>query len=201
MVSSYQTQPKFCHDSHIGTGDDCVAIIGDSSFINITNVSCGPGHGISVGSLGGGGTHNTVEEIHVSDCSFSGTMNGARIKTWPGGSGYAKKISFEQITLTEVNNPIVIDQFYPNTNVYSSQDKGSDVEVSDVTYMGFQGSTASKIAISLRCSDSVGCTNIVLSQINITSAVPGDETSSVCNNVHVICTDCIPPVNCPSLKI
>ncbi|KAI9114822.1 hypothetical protein K1719_013835 [Acacia pycnantha] len=34
-------------------GDECVAMNGGSSFINITSVSCAPGHGIySIGSLG-----------------------------------------------------------------------------------------------------------------------------------------------------
>ncbi|KAF8389108.1 hypothetical protein HHK36_025794 [Tetracentron sinense] len=99
-------------NSYIGTGDDCVAINGGSSYINITRVTCGPGHGISVGSLGGSGAHDTVEEVHVKNCSFTGTMNGVRIKTWQGGSGYARKIWFEQINFVGVDNPIIIDQFY-----------------------------------------------------------------------------------------
>ncbi|OVA09883.1 Glycoside hydrolase [Macleaya cordata] len=70
------------HNSFSGTGDDCVAINGGCSFINITNVACGPGHGISVGSLGAKGAHETVEEIHVHNCTFDHTKNGARIKTW-----------------------------------------------------------------------------------------------------------------------
>ena len=36
----------------------------------------------SVGSLGAHGAHETVEEVHVQNCNFTGTMNGARIKTW-----------------------------------------------------------------------------------------------------------------------
>ncbi|XP_042500092.1 probable polygalacturonase At3g15720 [Macadamia integrifolia] len=185
------------HDSYIGTGDDCVAINTGSSFINITKVHCGPGHGISVGSLGKYGAHQTVEEVHVNDCSFYGTMNGARIKTWKGGSGYAKKISFEKITLTEVKNPIIIDQHYIDKNVYSPQD-ATDVEVSDVTYIGFHGSTTSKNAITLMCGDSVGCTNIVLDQINITSVVPGSGCSSTCSNAHGKATNCNPPISCLS---
>ncbi|KAI7753780.1 hypothetical protein M8C21_022216, partial [Ambrosia artemisiifolia] len=34
------------HDSNIQTGDDCVAINGGVVDVNITNVFCGPGHGI-----------------------------------------------------------------------------------------------------------------------------------------------------------
>ncbi|KAK7286930.1 hypothetical protein RJT34_22293 [Clitoria ternatea] len=102
----------FIRDSTIATGDDCIAINGGSSFINATRVACGPGHGISIGSLGKNGAHEIVEEIYVQNCSFTNTTNGARIKTWPGGSGYARKITFEEITLVGAGNPIIIDQYY-----------------------------------------------------------------------------------------
>ena len=36
----------------------------------------------SIGSLGKNGAYETVEEIQVSNCSFTGTQNAARIKTW-----------------------------------------------------------------------------------------------------------------------
>ena len=36
----------------------------------------------SIGSLGKDGKHETVEFVHVKDVSFTGTTNGARIKTW-----------------------------------------------------------------------------------------------------------------------
>ncbi|KAL0005431.1 hypothetical protein SO802_012992 [Lithocarpus litseifolius] len=102
------------HDSNIATGDDCIAINGNSAHINITGINCGPGHGISVGSLGANGAYATVEEVYVNNCSFNRTLNGARIKTWQGGSGYARNIFFEQITLVDVKNPIIVDQFYCN---------------------------------------------------------------------------------------
>ncbi|KAM1373446.1 hypothetical protein ACFX2I_024145 [Malus domestica] len=40
------------HTTIIGTGDDCVSVIGGSKNIIATNFICGPGHGISIGSLG-----------------------------------------------------------------------------------------------------------------------------------------------------
>jgi len=36
----------------------------------------------SVGSLGKNGDYAIVEEVHVSHSTFTGTENGARIKTW-----------------------------------------------------------------------------------------------------------------------
>ncbi|MED6218030.1 hypothetical protein PIB30_023270 [Stylosanthes scabra] len=125
-------------NSTIETGDDCFALNGGTSFVHISNVFCGPGHGISIGSLGKGGSYETVEEIYVKNCIIKGTTNGARIKTWQGGSGYAKKITFENIRLDNVENPIIIDQQYSD---FDNANGGSAVKVSDITYRNIQGTS------------------------------------------------------------
>ncbi|KAK7258804.1 hypothetical protein RIF29_24391 [Crotalaria pallida] len=76
-------------NSNIGTGDDCIAINRGTSNINITGINCGPGHGISIGSLGENGAYETVENVRVSYSRFSGTTNGLRIKTFQGSGGVA----------------------------------------------------------------------------------------------------------------
>ncbi|XP_028766597.1 probable polygalacturonase At3g15720 [Neltuma alba] len=68
-------------DSTMEVGDDCLTIDG-GSYMNISGIFCGPGHGISIGSLGIGGTYGAVEEVHVRNCTFIRSSNGARIKTW-----------------------------------------------------------------------------------------------------------------------
>ncbi|XP_039165703.1 probable polygalacturonase At3g15720 [Eucalyptus grandis] len=143
------------HDLDIQTGDDCIAINGGSSNISITRVSCGPGHGVSIGSLGKNGAYETVEQVQVRDCSFSGTTNGVRIKTW----------------------------------------QASGVVVSDVTFTGFRGSSASDQAIKLSCS-SVGCSDITLDNVQITSSKPGDTVTASCENAHGSATLTTPPVRC-----
>ncbi|RDX78061.1 putative polygalacturonase, partial [Mucuna pruriens] len=153
----------FIEDSIIESGDDCIAIIGDSSYINVTRIACGPGHGIS----------------------FTNTSNGARIKTWPGGSGYAKKITFEEITLIQVYNPIIIDQ------TYSDNLRNGAVNVSEVTYRGFQGTSADGRAIVLNC-DPLGCSNIVLDNINIVSSQPTMPAYCFCSYVDGTATSTIP---------
>ncbi|XP_021800132.1 probable polygalacturonase At3g15720 [Prunus avium] len=174
------------HNSTIGTGDDCIALNNGSSHINITSIVCGPGHGISVGSLGEDGAYETVEEVHVRNCTFNGTKNGARIKTWQGGSGYVKGISFENITLIEAKNPIIIDQYYCDKNGHNCKPSASAVNVSNVIYRGFQGTHANEEeAIIFDCSNTPGCQNVTMNQINITSTVdPGKNISAACKNVN-----------------
>ncbi|KAL6272957.1 hypothetical protein ACE6H2_023649 [Prunus campanulata] len=174
------------HNSTIGTGDDCIALNNGSSHINITSIVCGPGHGISVGSLGEDGAYETVEEVHVRNCTFNGTKNGARIKTWQGGSGYVKGISFENITLVGAKNPIIIDQYYCDKNGHNCKPSASAVNVSNVIYRGFQGTHANEEeAIIFDCSNTPGCQNVTMNQINITSTVdPGKNISAACKNVN-----------------
>ena len=105
-------------DSTIATGDDCVSMSPGSKNINIRNVTCGPGHGISVGSLGGGPNEEDVSGLTVTDCTFIGTQNGLRVKTWAKPyPGNVFNLTFEDIIMENVNNPIIIDQQYcPSRN-------------------------------------------------------------------------------------
>lgn len=64
------------------TGDDCVSIQTGCSNIDVHNVNCGPGHGISIGSLGKDNTKACVSSITVRDVTMHDTMTGVRIKTW-----------------------------------------------------------------------------------------------------------------------
>ncbi|KAH7546788.1 hypothetical protein FEM48_Zijuj01G0238400 [Ziziphus jujuba var. spinosa] len=186
------------HDSVIATGDDCIAIVNGSNYINISNIACGPGHGISVGSLGELGSFAAVEGVRVYNCSFNGTMNGARIKTWQGGRGYARKIHFDKITLLAARNPIIIDQNYCDLD--SCYNHKTSVEVSDVTYSGFEGTSADVQAITMSCSASPGCLNITMYGINITSSVPGKDIFASCNNAKGTSRNTVPTVPCLSKK-
>lgn len=66
----------------------------------------------SVGSLGGYPSLHAVNNVTVNGGSLSGTDNGVRIKTLAGGTGISKGITFENIQMKNVANPIIIDQYY-----------------------------------------------------------------------------------------
>ncbi|KAG5234387.1 glycoside hydrolase family protein [Salix suchowensis] len=181
-------------DSFIGTGDDCIAINGFSTYINVTGVKCGPGHGISIGSLGKDGAYETVEEVHVKSCALKGTQNGVRIKTWEGGSGYVRKITFEDITFVNSENPIIIDQQYNPNGIRG----GPGIKISDITYRNVHGSSADEVAITLDCAGKAACTNIVMDNVNIISSNPGKQIRASCNNAKGTAISASPMVPCLS---
>ncbi|KAK8505378.1 hypothetical protein V6N11_057706 [Hibiscus sabdariffa] len=181
-------------NTFIGTGDDCIAIKGGTSNINITSVTCGPGHGISIGSLGEDGTNQNVDQVYVTGCTFKGSTNGARIKTTPGGTGYARGVSFQGITLIASGNPIVIDQHYCNGLDHHCQDQKKAVAINGVTFSGFQGTSSVVEAINLDCSKQ-GCRGITIDNVNISSSV-GQDLRAVCNNAHGTSASTVPVVSC-----
>ena len=84
-----------------------------SKDILVSEVFCGPGQGISVGSLGKGIKDEEVVGLTVRNCTFTCTSNGVRVKTWPDSHiGIASNFTFEDIVMNNVENPIVIDQLY-----------------------------------------------------------------------------------------
>ncbi|MCD7458777.1 hypothetical protein HAX54_039156 [Datura stramonium] len=104
-------------DSIIGTGDDCISIASGSQKVQATDITCGPGHGISIGGLGSGNSEAHVSDVIVNGAKLSGTTNGLRIKTWQGGSGDARNIIFMNVEMQGVKNPIIIDQNYCDQDV------------------------------------------------------------------------------------
>ena len=86
-------------------------------YHDYNQVTCGPGHGISVESLGRYQNEQPVSGIRVIGGTFSGTMNGVRIKTWPASPlGIASDILFKNIIMNNVASPILINQgYYPNS--------------------------------------------------------------------------------------
>ncbi|KAG5251858.1 Exopolygalacturonase precursor family protein [Salix suchowensis] len=149
--------------SQIGTGDDCISIGQGSTNVLISQVFCGPGHGISVGSLGKYNNEEDVNGILVTNCTLHNTTNGLRIKTYAASQpSQALNITFKDITMDSVKNPIIIDQKYG-----SRKSEPSRVKISNVHYQNIKGTSTSDVAVSFLCSSLVPCEGVELVDIDL----------------------------------
>jgi len=127
-------------------GDDNVALKNGGHDILIEDLTCLHGHGISIGS----GTRDGFSHVIVRRCTFDGTDNGLRIKSFRGGGGEVHDIRYSDITMRYVRRPFDINMLY-NGNAGLPSDVGPrqaepgqtehipnfhDIHVSNLTVIG-----------------------------------------------------------------
>jgi polygalacturonase len=97
---------------HVDTGDDNVAIkagnAGPATHMTITHNHFYSGHGMSIGSNTNGG----ARAIRVVDLTIDGADNGLRIKSDRSRGGLVEDVSYENVCLRNVTNPIVLTTMY-----------------------------------------------------------------------------------------
>ncbi|ESQ32372.1 hypothetical protein EUTSA_v10005587mg [Eutrema salsugineum] len=163
------------NSSTIGVGDDCVSISTGSFNVLVFNTRCGPGHGISIGSLGKNKNEEEVRGIRVQNCTINGTDNGVRIKTWPTSPpSQASDMIFEDIIMMNVSNPIIINQEYCPSNSCSTT-FASMVKLSNIEFKNIRGTYNTEFGVTLRCSSLVACENITLIDVNLSSINTTEE--------------------------
>ncbi|HEU6449266.1 MAG TPA: glycosyl hydrolase family 28 protein [Verrucomicrobiae bacterium] len=93
----------------ISDGDDNIAMgsTGPLMDLLITNCNFGYGHGVSLGSGISG-----VTNLTVINCTFTNTGNGIRIKCARDNSLPVKNLNYLNLTMMNVNLPIVIYSYY-----------------------------------------------------------------------------------------
>ncbi|KAL0319161.1 UNVERIFIED_CONTAM: putative polygalacturonase [Sesamum angustifolium] len=183
-------------DIIITTGDDCISIVSNSSRIRVKNVVCGPGNGISIGSLGKYNSSASVQDVTVSGGALFDSKNGVRIKTWQGGSGFARNITFENIWMKNVSNPIVIDQYYCDSPE-TCGNQTSAVSIDSIYFCNIKGTSATEEAIRFACSDSYPCKRLYLENIQLTAS-SGIAAKSFCWKAYGTSTGPVYPPSCIS---
>ncbi|XP_062209169.1 polygalacturonase-like [Phragmites australis] len=163
----------------ISTGDDCIAIVTGSMFVRATGIFCGPGHGISIGSLGANNSRAHVSDVLVEKATLLGTTNGVRIKTWQGGHGYAERITFQDITMHNVTNPVIINQKYCDSKI-PCHEQESAVAIRNIRYRNIRGTSASKVAVNFICSEAVHCDGIIMQDIYLV----GEGRYATCSHTN-----------------
>ncbi|WP_081466387.1 glycoside hydrolase family 28 protein [Collimonas fungivorans] len=125
--------------SYFSGGDDNIAIKASGSAPalshRIVHSHFYYGHGMSIGSE----TNSGVDGIEMRDLSFDGhdSANGVgiRIKSDDGRGGEVKNVSYRQICMRNVKEPMVFDTYYSAGN-HSSAPNFHDITVSGFHYLG-----------------------------------------------------------------
>lgn len=108
-----------------------------------------------------------------------------------GGSGSVQGVMFANIQVSEVQHPIIIDQFYCDGGKCSNHT--SAVGISAVSFQNITG-TYTKSPVHFACSDTMPCTGVTLTTIELTAK---QETEPFCWQTYgKLQTETIPPVNC-----
>jgi galacturan 1,4-alpha-galacturonidase len=154
----------------------------------VQNLWCNGSHGISVGSLGQYvGEVDYVKNVYVYNISMSNASDGARIKVWPGassalsgdlqgggGSGAVSNITYDSMTLSNVDYAIEITQCYGQKNITLCNQFPSNLTISDITVKNFKGTTSTKYSPLigyLVCSSPTVCKDIKIQDIDVKSPV------------------------------
>jgi polygalacturonase len=107
-------------DCYVSVGDDCITLKAGSEDehpdrrapcrdIAITNCTLAHGHGgIVIGSEMNGGVQNVV----ISNCVFTGTDRGIRLKSRRGRGGIVEDVQASNLIMTDVLCPITMNLHY-----------------------------------------------------------------------------------------
>ncbi|KAG5528286.1 hypothetical protein RHGRI_029080 [Rhododendron griersonianum] len=184
------------YNSVIANGDDCISIGTRCSNVEIDSVTCGPSHGISIGSLGVHNSQACVSNITVRNAMIRDSDNGLRIKTWQGGAGSVSGITFDTIEMDNVRNCIIIDQYYCLTK--ACRNETSAVYLSGVSYNNIKGTyDVRSPPIHFACSDTVPCTNITMFEVELLPFKGELVDDPFCwNSYGTQETLTIPPIDC-----
>ncbi|XP_045792169.1 polygalacturonase-like [Trifolium pratense] len=178
-------------NSNIATGDDCISIGPGTTNLWIEDIVCGPGHGISVGSLGKEFEELGVEHVTVKTVKFIGTTNGVRIKSWGKPSnGFARNILFQHVTMVNVQTPILIDQNYCPARK-DCPNQASGIKISNIMYQNIHGTSATEVGVKFDCSPTNPCTGICLEDVMLTYENQHGEPLSLYNNALVQSNNCV----------
>lgn len=131
-----------------------------------------------VGSIGQDSSKpDYVDNVLFENVQLTHSSNAAWIKTYPG-RGHVKNVTFRNIKMSNVNQPI-----YLTTCIYSySNCDSSRIQISDIRWENISGTARYNVGAGIHCSGAAACQNLTFSDINITQ-MNGDKVQYLCSNI------------------
>ncbi|KAG8488368.1 hypothetical protein CXB51_016385 [Gossypium anomalum] len=121
--------------------------------------------------------------VSIGDGSKNLVINGVTCGPGHGAEpGTCSNIHFEDITVTNVSSPIIIDQKYCPWNKCKINEE-SKVKLSNISFKNIHGTSALPEAVKIICNATLPCENVELADIEITLSGPTGPAVSQCSNV------------------
>ncbi|KAJ8487605.1 hypothetical protein ONZ51_g4069 [Trametes cubensis] len=133
-------------NNHIQNGDDCLTVGSGAKNIVFKNSYCEGGHGLSIGSLGKGGSVADVQNILIENVVMKNSLYAARFKSWTGGNGLARNVTWKNIAFDNVMFPIYVTQNYWDQGVGPRPNSSStnNTHIQDFLFENFVGTINDK---------------------------------------------------------
>jgi hypothetical protein len=130
-------------DSIMYNGDDAIAVGSESHNIVFERNTIGfQSHGMSIGSLGKDPSDIVnITNLRFEDVTVIDALYAARFKSWTGGQGLVKNVTWKNIRAYNVTFPIFVTQsYYDQSAARDGVDTESSVMMEDFTWADFSGS-------------------------------------------------------------
>ncbi|KAK4539971.1 hypothetical protein LTR36_009941 [Oleoguttula mirabilis] len=191
-------------NSVIYNGDDAIAVQSGSHNVLFQGGTIGyQSHGMSIGSLGQSqSSFANVSNIAFDDITVVNAVYASRFKSWEGGQGLAKNISWTNIRVYNVTFPIFVTQTYINQGSTSTQlqsgatsgrPNNSTVNMEDFTWANFTGTINTFRPGDGSCVTNPCWYNVGLPNLTHTEAIIVEcNTNTSCKNFEMSNIEVIP---------
>jgi len=132
--------------NHVVNGDDCLTVRSSATNIHFRDSYCEGGHGLSIGSLGASGSVANVQNILIENVVMVNCLFAARYKSWTGGNGLAKNMTWRDITFVDVVFPIYVTQNYWDQGLGPRPNSSTtnNTHIQDILFENFKGTIYDK---------------------------------------------------------
>jgi hypothetical protein len=185
------------YDVLIFNGDDAIAVGSGSHNILFQGGTIGyQSHGMSVGSLGQNqAAYANVSNVLFNDVVCVNSVYAARWKSWVGGQGITKNITWSNIKTYNVTFPIFVTQSYVNQGSNQTQSSpgavmgrpnNSSVVMDGLTWTNFTGTINEYNPGDGSCVTNPCWYNVGLPNLQHTEAIIIEcNTNTSCNNLEL----------------
>ncbi|OTB19010.1 glycoside hydrolase family 28 protein [Daldinia sp. EC12] len=180
-TDTWNSKDVFIKNWTVTCGDDCIAIKGNSTNIQVSDVHCYESGCATIGSLGNnpGNAPDYVQDVTFDNITCTHSSNAAWVKTY-SGNGRVRNVTFSNIRAENVNQPI-----YVTSCIYTA--RGCDqsrLPIQDVRWINVTGTSRYNIAAAIHCSASSPCSGFSFENVEITPLDGKSTPKYLCSNIQ-----------------